>query len=220
MKVVTVLQAQAFRIFRPFGTFGYLPGAIKKVVEQYQFVDYPKEVAQLFPPDASQPIVFRHGKVDIHDYEIVIDWLQIYPAGLTVTTHTSTSHALAALEHITAWATREFDLKLEPVKDTGFWSQLNIRFEKLLPELFPKLKPIASEISAKHPDFLSFRPEFELSALHFIYEPKANITPVGFRIERAANISFSENLYLSDAPLTTEDHIKVLEDFERVNLAD
>jgi hypothetical protein len=218
MKVVTILTASAFRIFRPFGSFGYLPDAIKKTVEQFQFVDYPKEASQLFPADTSQPINFRHGKVVIDDRVVVIDWLQIYVAGIQVATQTNTTNALAALDHIADWGVREFGLTLEPVKSPGFFSQLNIRFEKPLPELFPQFKPIARELSAKHPDFLSFRPEFELGALQFVYEAKANFNPVPFRLERATNVNFAENLYLSDAPLATDDHIKVLEDFEAVGL--
>lgn len=221
MKVVSVLAAQAFRIFRPFGSFGYLPDAVKKTVEQYQFVDYPKEAFQLLPPDTNQPIVFRHGRVAINGRLIVIDQLQVYAAGLQVVTHTNTTDALNALDYIAAWAVHEFNLTLESaVKEPGFWSQLNVRFEKPLPELLPKLKPIADEIRARHPDFLTFRPEFEISALQFSYEPKAKLEPVAFRIERAPNIGFRENLYLSDAPLSTDDHIAILEHFERTSLSD
>jgi len=220
MKVVSILAAQAFRIFRPFGTFGYLPDAVKKTVDKFQFVDYPKETFQLFPSDTTQPIPFRHGRVVINDRVIVIDWLQIYVGGIQVTTQTNTTDALTALDYIADWGIREFGLTLEPVKSPGFFSQINIRFERPLPELFPQLRPIAREISARHPDILTFRPEFELGALQFVYETKSNFNPVVFRIERAANIPFAENLYLSDAPLTTDDHVKVLEDFERVKFID
>ena len=94
MKVVSVLAAQAFRIFRPFGSFGYLPDAVKKTTERFQFVDYPKEASQLFPTDSTQPLAFRHGKVSIGDRVIVIDWLQIYVAGIQVATQTNTTEAL------------------------------------------------------------------------------------------------------------------------------
>jgi hypothetical protein len=218
MKVVSVLAAQAFRIFRPFGSFGYLPDAVKKTTEKFQFVDYPKEASQLFPTDTTQPLAFRHGKVSIGDRVIVIDWLQIYVAGIQVATQTNTTDSLTAVDHIVEWGTREFGLALEPVKSPGFFSQLNIRFEKPLPELFPQLKPVAREISARHPDILTFRPEFELGALQFVYEAKSNFNPVAFRIERASNIPFAENLYLSDAPLTTDDHVKTLEEFETICL--
>ena len=220
MKVVSIVEARAFRIFRPFGSFGYLPDAAKKVVEEYQFLDYPKEISQFFPTEPNSPIEFRHGKIVIDSKVIVVDLLQVYPAGLQVVTQTNTSNALAAVDHIAAWGIRTFDLKLETVRAPGFYSQLHIRFEKPLPDMFPKLNAIASEISNKHPDVIDFRPQYELAALHFAYEPKAKIDPVIFRIERVGNVSFSENLYYSDAPLSTEDHISVLEDFERVNLRD
>jgi hypothetical protein len=218
MKVVTVLAAQAFRIFRPFGSFGYLPDAVKKTVEAFQFVDYPKEAFQMFPSDTTQPIAFRHGKVSIGDRLIIVDWLQIYPAGIQVTTLTNTTDALTALDHIADWGVRQFGLTLEPAKSPGFYSQMNFRFEKPLPELFPQLGPVAREISARHPDVLAFRPEFELGSLQFVYEAKSNFTPVVFRIERATNIPFAENLYLSDAPLATDDHVKTLEELEAVCL--
>jgi hypothetical protein len=217
MKVVTILQAQAFQVFRPLGTFGYLPDAIKKLIEQYGFQDYPRDASQIFPPEG-QSVAFRHGRVEIEGHQIVIDWLQIFSAGITITTHTGTSDSLAALRHVVDWATAHFDVKFEPVREPGFWSQLNVRFEKPLADLFPQLKPIAREIGARHSNFLNFRPQFELGSLQFVYEAKSNLTAIAFRIERAVNVSFDENLYLSDAPLTTEDHQTILTEFEAVCL--
>ncbi len=220
MKVVSILQAQALQILRPFGTFGYLPDAVKMAVERYQFVDYPKETQQLLPPDPSQPIVFRHGKLDLdkYDHAIVIDVLQIYAAGITVVTRTDTTDAMIALEHLLGWATEQFNIAFERVRNPGFWSQLNVHFVKPLPELFPALKPVADMITAKHGEWLPFRPQLELTTLHFNYEPRAGISSVPFRIERAANIAFDEELYSSDAPLQTAEHIEVLEQFEELCL--
>ncbi len=147
-----------------------------------------------------------------------IDVLQIYAAGITVVTRTDTTDAMIALEHLLGWATEQFNIAFERVRNPGFWSQLNVHFVKPLPELFPALKPVADMITAKHGEWLPFRPQLELTTLHFNYEPRAGISSVPFRIERAANIAFDEELYSSDAPLQTAEHIEVLEQFEELCL--
>ncbi len=221
MKLVSIVQAQAFRIFRPLGTVGYLPDARDALVKEFGFVDYPKEASQFFPANAQQPVNFHHGKVVIDQKVIVIDWLQVFAAGLSVATRTDTEEALAALDHIIAWIAERFKVEFELVKEPGFWNQLNVHFQKPLPDFFPTLKGVANAITVNHGDFLDFRPQFELTALHFSYQAKtANLTPVPFRIERAPNVSFEENLYLSDAPLRTHQHIEILTSLETLCLSD
>jgi hypothetical protein len=214
MKVVSVAAAQALRVLRPSGGFGYRPDAIKAVVERYQFVEFPRQPSEILPTDTSVPIVFRHGRLP--DSAIVMERLEIYPAGLTVTTLSNTDDALVALDQVLDWASEHFRITFERVREPGFWSQLNVRFERQLGGFFPKLEPLARELSDKHPDFISFRPEYSLGALHFTFESKQpNVTPIPFRIERALNVPYSENLYVSDGALTTQDHIAILEKFER-----
>jgi hypothetical protein len=44
------------------------------------------------------------------------------------------------------------------------------------------------------------------------------IGPSSFRIDRLANSPFEEKKYFSSAPVPTEDHIQLLEEFERALL--
>ncbi len=221
MKVVSIVQSQAFRVFRPLGTLGYLPDARDALVKEFGFVDYPKEAFQFFPTTPQQALNFQHGKVVIDQNVIVLDWLQVYPAGISVSTRTNTEEAQAALDHIMTWVGERFKIQFELVKEAGFWSQLNVHFEKPLPDLLPKLKRVADAVSTRHPDLFDFRPQFELTTLHFSYPPKAaNLTPIPFRIERAPNVGFDENLYLSDAPLRTQHHIEILTGFETLCLSE
>ncbi|HUO04142.1 MAG TPA: hypothetical protein VMU16_02985, partial [Candidatus Binataceae bacterium] len=58
------------------------------------------------------------------------------------------------------------------------------------------------------------------NALQFGYDPlKApKFPPTIFRIERRSEMPYSENLYFSEAGTTTDNHLTILNRFERICL--
>jgi hypothetical protein len=55
---------------------------------------------------------------------------------------------------------------------------------------------------------------FELISLSFGSEQASSILIPAFQFERQQNIPFSEHRYFTRAPLQTEDHLKLLDEFE------
>jgi len=58
--------------------------------------------------------------------------------------------------------------------------------------------------------------KYDLSILSIDYDQLTRKHPLGrFSIQRRDNTPFSENKYFSDAPLPTDVHLRLLEQFER-----
>ena len=202
---------------RLIGDYGYLPDAMKALVERYGFVGVPTTREEFFPTDPSTGITFRHGKLVLPDRTIIIDFLQIYQNGLLVTTRTNTSDSDLVIEDVFKWATDTFNTKYEPVRP-GFVhsSQLEVRFELSLPELVPVVSSVGNAVTNRLDDFFEIRPRYELISLNFWFDKTKfpNIAPTAVRIDRREAVAFEQEVYWSEAPLSTQDHIEVLAEFE------
>ncbi len=122
-------------------------------------------------------------------------------------------------EDIVQWTKAQFDLLLEPFKPIAHSSQLEIQFQRSLPELVPFLTPVGTAITEALDGFWDMH--HELTGVYFVLiKLKATkFAPSPFRIERRADIPYEMNLYFCEAPLSTSNTITVLERFERICLA-
>jgi hypothetical protein len=221
MKVLSVLRAESVRAVRTIGgTLGYLPEASALLVERYKFIGIPTN-EELLGTDPNKGITFKQGKWESNQKTIAIDFLQVLPMGISVVTHTNTSDSDAILEDTMSWAQSQFNLEFESIKPgIGHASQLEVRLEKQLPDLFPFLKTISSSITESLDDFWDMRPRFELININFWVDKTKFpfFAPSIFRLDRRSNIPFEHNVYYSEAPLSTNNHVMVLSKLERVCL--
>jgi len=220
MKTVAVQLAQSVIAVRVNRNLGYLPDAARAVVDRYKFVEFPTSPHEFFPVDSNQPINFRHGRWELKDRVLVIGWLQIYQTGFAVSVDTNTADSDLVLKDVMGWASSHFNIEFEVVRPTGHLSQLDVRFERRLGELIPQLKPVGAAITKGIGDFFTSRPAYELTGVTFHFDPTANPTwaPSAVKIEPRLGVPFGDRVYFSEAPLSTNDHIIVLERFERTCL--
>lgn len=220
MKYVKVIQAQSVKAvtISPAGWFGYLPVAIQDFTDQYKFVKSPTTATEMIPLDANLPVVFREGKLDLPDRSIIIWELQVFQSGLIVFVRTNTGDSDIVAEHVMEWAKDHFRITFEPIRPIGHYSQLEVEFERSVAEMFKPLNEVGKAIAEGLDDFWNPRPAYELINLHFGYDPftAPKSAPATFKIERRAEIPFDKNLYFSEAAMTTDNHVAVLEKFERV----
>jgi hypothetical protein len=219
MKVLSVIRAESVRAERVVGgDYGYLPEAAAMFTKQYGFIGIPT-AEELVSPDQSKGIVFRSGKLETDHRLIPIDEFHLFSNGLSVTTHSNTTDSDLVLDHIIEWAKSAFKLEVEPLKPgTGHSSQLEIRLHKSLPELFPYLSEIGAAITKGLDDWWEFKPSYELININFWHDKTKypQFAPPAFRVDRRDNVSFEQEAYYSEAPMSTENHIAVLEKLERV----
>jgi hypothetical protein len=222
MKRTSVLQAQTVRAIniQPSGWFGYLPEAIKAFAEQYKFVKFPTTPLEMLPVETNQPISFRQGKVDLDSRSIIISELQVFTGGIIAFTQTNTTDCDLVADHVLEWAKSYFKLSFEPVRTPGHFSQLEVQFDAPFNELLEPFRKIGEAITNGLDDFWNPPPTYELVGLHFGYDPTSTprSAPVNFRIERRTDFPFDNNVYFSEAAMTTNNHIAVLGEFERICL--
>jgi hypothetical protein len=217
MKLVNVPLAQSVIAIVPSRGFGYLPDAVKAVVDRYKFVEFPTDPHQLFPIDPNGSINFRHGKLEVDGRVIVIGWLQVYQSGVSITTDTDTRDCDLVLDDVVRWAAANFHLEFETLRPVGHSSQLVVQFERRLADFFTMLRPVIEPVQNKIDDFYLVKPPFELTSLvfHFDQTVQPGFAPSAIKIEPRQATPFDKRLYYSEAPLSTFDHLEFLERFEK-----
>jgi hypothetical protein len=222
MKILSVIRAESVRALRTVGgDLGYLPTAGAALSAQYGFQGLPT-AAEISGAEPNKGITFRRGKLDLEDRApIAIDYFQIFPSGVTVCTHTDTKDSDLVLDHILKWASVQFKLEYEFIRPgIAHSSQLEIRLEKSLPDLFPLLAPVGAAITESLDEWWEIKPSYELININFWFDKTkySAFMPQIFRLDRRDGIQFEQNVYYAEASLTTEKHIEVLSLLESVCL--
>lgn len=229
MQLLTVLQAQSVRTVRPVkGGYGPLPDAIQAMADRYHFVGSPSDAdivaatsSATNPNSPAKALTFTQGKATVRQKVIAIENLQIYAAGILVTTRTSTKDTDAIVDEVIEWAASHFDIVYEDIRSgRAHMSQIDFRFERPLSELLPHFSGIGPRISEELEGFFEFKPPYELTGIQFYFDKSKYpaFAPPVLKIDRRDGIPFDQNVYWSEAPLTTDHHINVLTEFEQACL--
>jgi hypothetical protein len=126
-------------------------------------------------------------------------------------TRSSTRDTDAFIDDVLNLATKELGLNYEPriIRKRIYLSELNLKSDRVsLNDEIVKLKTFADALSA------SFGSQVELSSIGFWTDHASPPGFSSFRFERKLNTAFSENRYYSLASLQTEDHLRLLDEFE------
>jgi hypothetical protein len=103
----------------------------------------------------------------------------------------------------------------------GYTSGLIVEFERAAESSLDKLNQINKLLSDAIHSAYGWTYEYNLQRLAFAVDPKLlpQFRQTQFYIERRLNTPYADNRYYSGAPLSTEEHIKLLETIERDLLA-
>jgi len=185
----------------------------QSIIEKYRFTDYPKVISEV---NLQEGIKIQNGVIEKTDKEPVSVNLTIYNDGLLAETRSSTTDSDAFLEDLLVWLSGEFDLSYEPemIRTKVYVSELHIRMEQKLEVLNPSLEEFSKELSLKVPGYGEI--SLEASGISFWTDPSKVGRATPFRLERQEGMPFKENRYYSMAPLPTELHLEMLEEFERI----
>lgn len=188
----------------------FYPDFVKLVVDQFKFQKSPQGLYEL---DLPQGASFEHGKVG----DIVVEKLSIYRNGFVVDTSSSTADSEIALQQILLWAveTLGINYRQEKVTRRSYYSQLVVYFELSLDVLNPALSTLCKQVSDMVTKQFGQPMQYETYGVTISIDPTSTkLQPGGFSIEKRKDVPFSEEKYFSGAPLQTEDHLKLLEEFE------
>lgn len=230
MDLVSIVLGQAVRLLRARNPIGgtYLPDVVTAFRERYGFIEAPSTVAE-YQADATKGVTFKHGKFRVGtrqtaqgriSEEIVIDSLHIFNDGLIANTKSFVEDADLFLDDVIKWSIKSFGYSIleDPPIRHAYTSQVEVSFPKSLVSLFDELKGLNDQITTALAMYGNAPPSYSISgfSLHCDTTKLLPPIPTAFTFERRAQHPFTSNLYFSTAPLKTTDHIKVLEELEKI----
>jgi len=143
--------------------------------------------------------------------------LKIFNDGLVAETQSSTHDSDAFLEDVLISATKDFSLAYKPqmIRNRVYFSELYMESLRSLNGINTKISQFAAKLTGLVPNKVENL--FECAAIGFwptYATARSNIVIGPFRFERKLNTLPTENKYYSTAPMHTDDHIALLQEFE------
>lgn len=187
----------------------FIPDLIQAMADRYKFQRLPKREEY-----DKEGIIFEEGKIG----NKVIVKLTIYEAVIVLETRSNTSDSKQLIEELLLWGAAKFGLTYNPGSIKRFAYVSDLTFFSDVPILGAACKPLA-DLANKTSEALGeiwqepiqYYPA-NLAVGHDPRVRKYGIAP--FSITHRAEAKYSENKYFSEAPLPTDTHIKLLEEFE------
>lgn len=213
MENVTVLLARASAWVEPTdlnprGAVFY-PALVDALVERYGFLKYPRKPEDF---DESKGVTFADGRFK----GAIIEQFVIFTYALLLDTRVSTQESKRLLEEALEWSsTLGINYKPGMVKRWNYLSQLTFTSKAPFTETSPALGRLADRVTKQVGEITGEALKYELAIVAIDHDPLVRKHLLGrFSIQRRENTPFSEGRYFSDAPLHTDSHIKLLEQFE------
>lgn len=183
---------------------------VQALVARYKFQKFPQKLEEF---EESKGVVFAGGQLG----NSAIDTLTIFTYGIVVDTRSSTTESRRLLEDALEWARKDLGLVYKPsmIKRWLYASQLTFFSKVPLLGINPALRHLAETLEKSAAKHVERELKYDLTALVLDFDQIDRKHPLGrFSIQRRENTPFSDNKYFSDAPLETDVHIKLLEEFE------
>jgi hypothetical protein len=196
------------QVHRPSGQL-YLPDAVAKVVERYSFFKAPS-------PDQAYPITFSVGKFQ----DVQISEFSIYNDGFTVSSASDTDILDAFIQELMSWASTDLGLvqvassKSEKIYESSIVVKADTDLaEAIAPQNDARLA-VADAMKS-----VGINAPLKLSGFLLDFDPSdflGKAKPSRVTVDRRIGKSFSENIFFSQAPFRTKDHLNVLRSFEEM----
>jgi hypothetical protein len=188
----------------------YFPDLVREIAKYYRFQKSPQTFEE---HDMAKGVEFIEGQSGKRGITKFVIWPNI----MVLETRSSTDDSKALLEEILAWGKEKFDLAYEPgmIRRFAYVSNLTFHSDAPMLRVSPLLERIAQKTSEALTEIWSEPVSYEPIDLKVGHDPLARrwgIAP--FQITRRAETEFSANKYFSEAPLPTDMHISLLEEYE------
>lgn len=188
----------------------FFPELVAALVERCGFQKFPQTIQEF---DETKGVEFSDGRWG----DTVVETMKLYNTGLQVDTRVSTAESERILTEALEWASDEFGVIYSPkmLSRKAYVSDLIFRTD------VPILRGYSAVTNLCERSFAAFS---EITHDKYPWQPtiltlQSETIPrkplnAAFTIQRRVEAAFSENKYFSEAPLPTETHIRLLEQFE------
>jgi len=189
----------------------YFPELVSEIANQFSFQKSPKTLEDF---DLSKGVEFLEGRTGRRNIQKLVIWDQT----LVLETSSSTKDSKEILEELLLWAVGRFGINYEPglIKRFAYISDVSFYSDTTLLNVSPAVSFLANSCTAALSDIWEEPVDYRPISVKVGHDPvarKYGIAP--FSIERNGTAKFSENKYFSEAPLPTDVHLQILEQFEK-----
>jgi hypothetical protein len=214
MEIKSILVSQAIRFFGETGPVLDVRSPvplIDGIRAKYGFVQIPQNLAEL---DFKKGVSFFHG----YYKGKIIDKLSVYENGLLCEARHNTDLSDEFMSELLAWAAQEHDLRAKETGVKAYVSQLEVTASVDVSSIFSKFASLGAFLASLTKEYNEPVPDYRISGLKMHYDSMSIPVPrpAEFSFERRAAELYSSNQYFSSAPVRTEDHLRVLEELEKL----
>ena len=161
-------------------------------------------------------IVFELGFLETEVEEVTIDRLSIYNDGMVVRAN-KTEHAETFFNDVAEWLIKDYGCR-QVRRKPHYVSEIVVDFERPAANVLNNYEKIANILlSNVNENREATAVAFNAFSIEFVTKSKSAAMPK-FVIERREGTSVENERYFCSAPLTTERHLQVLEEIERLFL--
>lgn len=212
LSAVTLARVLAFIETFDLGSGGkvFYPDLIAALVERFRFQTFPRKAEDL---DEQKGVKFLEGQWN----GISVPKVEIYWNALILDTQSSTLESERILEEALVWVSEKFKLNYRPdmISRRRYLSNLTFYSDHNLLGLHAALPRLTSSLHDKVKEITGHDLAYEATRLDVDFSRYDRQMPIAiFTIQRRSETPFPENKYFSEAPLPTDIHIKILEEFE------
>lgn len=219
MKLAAIILARYFAFIETFDLNprgrAYFPELVSALVNRYGFVKFPQKPEEF---DETKGVLFQGGRMG----NVTVAQVQVYNHAIYVDTSSSTDDSERFLMETLAWLSKDFGIVYKPemIERATYVSQLTFYSDAVLPQLHPAINKLAERLSARVPQYYKQPLKYQASGLAIGYDPQTvKSGPTAFSVETRSDTLFEEHKYFSSAPVPTNEHIALLDQFEADILA-
>lgn len=213
MQLSAILLARVLAFFEvadidPPGGF-FFPELTKELVQRFDFQKYPRTFEEW---NNEKGAIFSTGKLG----KVTVDNLTVFNNGIQVDTHAGTDESKRIIEESLVWSKEKFGFSYKPGLHIRWAYVSNITFFTDVPILStPPLDALAARVSDAMAKVVENPITYVPLAQYVGHDPlNLKYGRASFSINRRVDVPFSDNKYFSEAPLPTDLHIGLLEQFE------
>jgi hypothetical protein len=194
----------------------YLPDVAAAISERYAFTQLPK-----YDPDSLEKLglAFGMGKFSNGGQDHNIRTLNLYRDGILADCY-STEEAVLMLEDLLKWAAEKFEIRISTIPEGRLHlvSVVIAEFAESVANVFSKFNGVLRLASQMYQATYGVERPVSVATVRFDVDPLTVTGTLpqipGFVIERELNQPFLSNRFWCQAPVSTQDHIRLLEAFE------
>lgn len=192
------------------------PVVMRKIAERYNFSVIP-DLGQPWEKLASDGLRFMDGQINLNGLPMGVSEFTIFNDGIVINCR-KTDAAAAFLKDIIEWTESEFGLR-RPSRPARiiYNSHIVIEFQKPLSKLIKSFSKFSEALSAAYSELYNFEYNIDIEKIALKHDPTRlpqSAVAQEFFIERRLNRGYGEERYMAGAPLPSDLHLALLEQFE------